>query len=88
MHIYARVTELEYVRDSKSRFCGFDPHLGHQLYAQIAQLAEHPLHTRTVSGSNPLLGTIYFGGLAQMERAPALQAGGHRFDPDILHHNK
>ena len=28
------------------------------LYAQIAQLAEHPLHTRTVSGSNPLLGTI------------------------------
>ncbi len=25
------------------------------------------------------------GGLAQLARAPALQAGGHRFDPDILH---
>ena len=28
-----------------------------------------------------------FGGLAQLARAPALQAGGHRFDSDILHHN-
>ena len=26
------------------------------------------------------------GGLAQLARAPALQAGGHRFDSDILHH--
>ncbi len=25
------------------------------------------------------------GGLAQLARAPALQAGGHRFEPDILH---
>ena len=29
-------------------------------YAQIAQLAEHPLHTRQVVGSNPTLGTTYF----------------------------
>ena len=31
--------------------------------------------------------TTYFlkGGLAQLARAPALQAGGHRFDSDILH---
>ena len=26
------------------------------------------------------------GGLAQLARAPALQAGGHRFESDILHH--
>ena len=26
-----------------------------------------------------------FGGLAQLARAPALQAGGRRFDSDILH---
>ena len=26
-----------------------------------------------------------YGGLAQLARAPALQAGGHRFEPDILH---
>ena len=28
------------------------------------------------------------GGLAQLARAPALQAGGHRFDSDILHKKK
>src|SRR5690606_37476741 len=27
----------------------------------------------------------YLGGLAQLARAPALHAGGHRFDSDILH---
>ena len=26
------------------------------------------------------------GGLAQLARAPALHAGGHRFDSDILHY--
>ena len=26
------------------------------------------------------------GGLAQLVRAPALQAGGHRFESCILHH--
>ena len=30
-------------------------------------------------------GGIITGGLAQLARAPALQAGGHRFDSDILH---
>ena len=28
---------------------------------------------------------LYYGGLAQLARAPALHAGGHRFDSDILH---
>ena len=28
---------------------------------------------------------ILIGGLAQLARAPALHAGGHRFDSDILH---
>ena len=28
---------------------------------------------------------FYIGGLAQLARAPALHAGGHRFDSDILH---
>jgi hypothetical protein len=27
----------------------------------------------------------HIGGLAQLARAPALHAGGHRFDSDILH---
>jgi hypothetical protein len=28
------------------------------------------------------------GGLAQLARAPALHAGGHRFESDILHNFK
>ena len=30
--------------------------------------------------------SLNFGGLAQLVRAPALQAGGHRFESYILHH--
>ncbi len=29
--------------------------------------------------------TTSYGELAQLARAPALHAGGHRFDSDILH---
>ena len=29
--------------------------------------------------------SFIYGGLAQLARAPALHAGGHRFDSDILH---
>ena len=36
-------------------------------------------------GSSTLPGTTIQGGLAQLARAPALQAGGHRFESDILH---
>jgi hypothetical protein len=35
-----------------------------------------------------LLPTTKEGGLAQLARAPALQAGGHRFDSDILHQSE
>ena len=34
------------------------------------------------------LGTIAIGGLAQLARAPALQAGGQRFESVILHSKK
>ena len=33
-------------------------------------------------------GSKLLGGLAQLARAPALHAGGHRFDSDILHNKK
>ena len=48
---------------------------------------EHYTDNVGVSSSN-LLGTTYrlTGGLAQLARAPALQAGGHRFESDMLHH--
>ena len=29
--------------------------------------------------------TNKYGGIAQLARAPALQAGGHRFESDYLH---
>ena len=32
--------------------------------------------------------SMHPGGLAQLARAPALQAGGHRFDSDILHQER
>ena len=41
-------------------------------------------------GSSSLPGTtisLRFGGLAQLARAPALQAGGQRFESVILHHS-
>ncbi len=31
---------------------------------------------------------LFNGGLAQLARAPALHAGGHRFDSDILHQKR
>ena len=32
-------------------------------------------------------GIILFGPIAQLGVAPALQAGGRRFDPDWVHHS-
>ena len=39
-------------------------------------------------GSSTLPGTTLFGGLAQLARALAWHARGHRFDPDILHYSR
>jgi hypothetical protein len=40
-----------------------------------------------VAGSNPVMTAEWKinGALAQLARAPALHAGGHRFDSDRLH---
>ena len=35
--------------------------------------------------NSPLFKPLVFGGLAQLARALAWHARGHRFDPDILH---
>ena len=37
---------------------------------------------------NAILPQYFNGGIAQLARAPALQAGGHRFDPVYLHQTK
>ena len=46
---------------------------------------EHYTDNVGVSSSN-LLGTTILGGLAQLARAPALHAGGQRFESVILHY--
>ena len=57
----------------------------------VSQLSWLERYTDNVEvGSSSLPETTKFhlwkkGGLAQLARAPALHAGGHRFDSDILH---
>jgi hypothetical protein len=46
---------------------------------------EHYTDNVGVSSSNLLGSTDIIGGLAQLARASALHAEGHRFDSDILH---
>ena len=41
--------------------------------------------THGVTGSSPVRTAPATGGLAQLARAPALQAGGQRFESVILH---
>ena len=51
----------------------------------LAQLGERLLCTQEVSGSIPL-GSTKKWRISSVGRAPALQAGGHWFEPGILHH--
>ena len=62
---------------------GFESHHLHN--AKVAQSVEHQFTKLRVAGSNPVFRSVLNGGLAQLARAPALHAGGHRFDSDILH---
>ena len=62
-------------------------------YGSIAQSVEQRTENPCVAGSIPAGATIFnkpksldFGRLAQLVRAPALQAGGHRFESYIAHH--
>ena len=63
------------------------------IYGSIAQSVEQRTENPCVAGSIPAGATIFnnpksfdFGRLAQLVRAPALQAGGHRFESYIAHH--
>ena len=53
---------------------------------------EHTTDNREVDGSSPFWPTtskkeeVPLWGVSSAGRAPALQAGGHRFDPGTLHH--
>ena len=42
-----------------------------------------PMHTSLRDGAEK---NVEYGEIAQLARAPALQAGGHRFEPVHLHH--
>ena len=43
------------------------------------------INTNTNGYLRTNISSLKMGGLAQLARAPALHAGGHRFDSDILH---
>ena len=51
-----------------------------------SQAVRHETLTLACASSNLARVAICFGGLAQLVRAPALQAGGHRFESYNLHH--
>ena len=71
--------------------------VGRAIFINIGKwlsLVEHLVWDQGVAGSNPVFPTIYFirnknfcfWGLSSAGRAPALHAGGQRFDPARLHH--
>ena len=49
-------------------------------YGSIAQLGEHLPYKQRVTGSIPVVSTI-FGSVAQLVRVPACHAGGRGFEP-------
>ncbi len=59
----------------------------------LAQLVEQLTFNQLVAGSNPARPTIPSTGsktmwaISSVGRAPALQAGGHWFEPGIAHHS-
>ena len=66
------------------------PHLRETLGVQALQRVQHESvesRVRVVKEREGLALRSFGeeGGLAQLARAPALQAGGHRFESDILH---
>ena len=63
---------------------------GRTLNGGLAQLGERLPCKQEVTGSIPVLSTTRQDnperGVSSAGRAPALQAGGHRFEPGTLHH--
>ena len=55
--------------------------------ADLAHLVERDLAKVEVAGSSPVIRSK-FGSLAQLVRASALQAGGHRFESCSSHQSK
>ena len=63
-------------------------------HGSLAQLVEQLTFNQLVAGSNPARPTILLHeesklmwAISSVGRAPALQAGGHWFEPGIAHHS-
>ncbi len=85
-HFYAGVAELVDALDLGSSV--FD--VGVQVPSPVpficgsSSVVEYDLAKVGVAGSNPVF-RFFFRGLSSAGRAPALHAGGQRFDPARLH---
>ena len=55
------------------------------LEKEILEVERVMVRDRETDNQQPSTVNSKDGGLAQLARAPALHAGGHRFDSDILH---
>jgi hypothetical protein len=70
----------------------FGKYVAEYCYGELAQLVPNLFGTpalqaafRLIDSFGKYVAEYCYGELAQLARAPALQAGGHRFDSDILH---
>ena len=81
----APVAQLDRASDYGSEGYGFESFRA-RLNGKWLSLVEHLVWDQGVAGSNPVFPTSKNRGLSSAGRAPALHAGGQRFDPARLHH--
>ena len=81
---YSSIAQLVERRTVNPSVPGSSPGRGAK-QLRVREMVSHRSHKPKVGGSIPSLRNQTWG-ISSAGRAPALQAGGQRFDPVILHH--